>query len=133
MFQSVLSVVVGYLVMAIIVMIGTIALAAAIIPGGLSGMRNAQAPPPPSKGYLYANLALSLVAAVVGGWLTARMAPNAPFTHAAVLAAFVVAMGVVSARNEKARQPSWYPWTIAIVGVAGVLIGGVCELRSVLG
>ena len=133
MLQSILSIVVGYLVMAIIVMIGTIAAAAALVPGGLSAMRRAEGPPAPTKNYLYANLALSLVAAIVGGWLTARMAPFAPFTHVAALAVLIVAMALISAKYQAARQPSWYSWTIAIVGVAGVLIGGICELRSALG
>ena len=135
MLQSILSVIVGYGVMTIIVMIGTVAAAAALLQGGLAAMRSAQGPPTPSKNYLYANLAISLVAAIVAGWIAARMAPSAPFLHAAALAVLVAAMSTLTSRTQKsqyARQPYWYPRTIAILGVIGVLIGGFVELRSVV-
>lgn len=125
MLKSIASVITGYLAMAAVVMIGTIAAAAAMIPGGLAAARALEGQPP--RNYLYANLALSIVAGVLGGWVTARMAPGSPLAHAAALAALMLVMSVVSAKSQARKQPSWYPWTIAAIGIAGVLIGASWE------
>ncbi len=114
--------------MAVIVMTGTAIAAAVMIPGGFAGARSMHGIPP--RNYLYSNLALSLVAALFGGWLTARLAPASPMLHAAVLAIFLLAMSFVSARSHAARQPAWYPWAITVIGVAGVLLGGVWEVSA---
>ena len=74
MLESIASVVAGYFAMAVIVIIGTIAASAATIPGGLAAAKNPDLVPP--RSYLIANLALSFVAAMFGGWLCARLAPR---------------------------------------------------------
>lgn len=131
MVRSIGSVVAGYLAMAVIVMIGSVAAAGAMIPGGFAAARNLQGQPP--RNYLYANFILSLVAAIFGGWLSARMAPANPMAHAATLAAFLLVMSVVSAKKQSRNQPAWYPWTIAAIGVGGVFLGGLWELWSSAG
>ncbi len=128
MWLSIGSIVSGYIVMALIVMIGTIAATAAMIPGGFGMMKNPVVPAP--RQYLIANLAVSFVAALVGGWLTARMAPNAPMMHSAILGALLLVMSVVSARTQRTGQPSWYPMTLAAIGVVGVLIGGFLKASA---
>jgi hypothetical protein len=126
--SSIISVVAGYLGMAVVVMIGTALAAAVFIPGGFSAARSLKNAPPAN--YLYANLALSFVAALFGGWLCARLAPNNPLVHAGALAAVLLVMSLLSAKSQAAKQPSWYPWTIALMGVAGVLLGGVWFVAS---
>jgi hypothetical protein len=121
MLMSILSVVAGFVAMSVLVMAGTIALTAALVPGGVAAMRASAQPAAPTRPYLAANLALSLVAAVVGGWVTARLAPRAPGGHLIALGALLLVMGVVSARMPQAHlQPPWYRVTIPIVGIAGV-------------
>ena len=125
MLRSVGSVVAGYAVMVVLVMLGTFALAAALIPGGMGAMRermkSGQPMPAPSATYLASNLALSLAAAVVGGWVTLRLAQRAPAGHLGALCVVLVVMGVVSARMPGSElQPGWYRFAIPLVGIAGV-------------
>lgn len=135
MLKSVLSVIAGFLTMAIVVMLGTFAAAAALLPGGLAAVRNSQGPPPSQSGtYLLANLAVSFIAAVLGGWVAARLAPGSPKAHVIALAVLVVLMSIATAVTQKAatsNQPGWYPITIAVLGVVGVLVGGIWRSGSV--
>ena|SRR5437762_959527 len=128
MLQSVASVVAGYFAMAAIVIVGTIAATAATMPGGLAAAKNPDLVLP--RNYLIANLALSFVAAMFGGWLCARLAPDNPLIHAAVLVVLLIVMSAISAKSQARNQPSWYPWTIGVAGAAGVLIGALWEVWS---
>ena len=134
MLQSIAAVLAGFVVMAIAVMAGTVALTAVLIPGGVNNMRSPERGAVAPLPYLIANLTLSVLAAMLGGWLTAGIAQSAPLIHVLVLAAFVFCMGVVSARQAGGKgnrpgQPGWYPWTITMIGTAGVLIGGMLRAR----
>jgi hypothetical protein len=134
--RSVLSVIEGYVVMAIVVMLGTFAATAALVPGGIAAMKNAQAGGAitPGRSYLAANLLISLIGSVLGGWVTARVAIYSPMIHVGVLGLLIVVMSIVSARKVGATgQPSWYPMTITVLGIAGVLLGGALEAKSLAG
>jgi hypothetical protein len=136
MLRSVLSVIEGYVVMAVVVMLGTLAATAALVPGGLAAMKNAQAGGTitPGRNYLAANLLISLIGAILGGWVTARVAIYSPMIHVGILALLIVVMSVASARKQgTAGQPSWYPMTITVLGIAGVLLGGLLQARSLAG
>lgn len=124
--SSVLSIVIGYVGMAVIVMIGTAIAAATLIPGGFRAAKEMKSEPP--RSYLYANLALSFVGALFGGWLCARRAPFNPMIHVDVLAILLAVMSLASSRSYSAKQPSWYPRTITFVGFTGVLLGGLWEI-----
>lgn len=130
MLRSIGAVIAGFVVMAITVMIGTFRLSALL----LSGATRSGGALPPGRvvppAYLTANLVLSFLAAVLGSWVTTLIAGSAPMTHAAALAALVFVMGLVSARQagsagHHAGQPTWYPWVITTIGIAGVLAGGL--------
>lgn len=128
MLQSVAAVVAGFVSMAVIVMIGSMAIVAVMVPGGLAAMRNnpAGAMPAPTPRYYAMNIALSLLGAIVGGLVTARIAPDAVSNHLAALAALVVAMGLMSARmTSGTKQPRWYKVLMPLIGVAGVSISAV--------
>jgi hypothetical protein len=99
-----------------------------MIPGGLAAAKNTDTPPP--RGYLNANLALSFVAALAGGWVTALKAPDRPEIHLVILTALVIAMSLISAKSQAKNQPSWYPRTMMALGAVGVLIGGFWEIWS---
>jgi hypothetical protein len=83
----------------------------------------------PGAGYLAANLLSAVVAALAGGWTTARLAGRHPMLHAVVLAAIVLSLGVMGARAPQPGQPTWYPWTLAIIGPVGVLAGAALVRR----
>ena len=132
MLRSILAVIVGYLAVAIIVMVTTMAAAAALIPGAMAAMRTRQRPTP-TPAYLVANLACGFLAAVVGGYVAGVIAIVSPFAHAAALAALFAVVSLASSRGGRAElgQPAWYPLTILGIGVAGVLVGGWVRLLVV--
>ncbi|MDB4877709.1 MAG: hypothetical protein JWM41_4155 [Gemmatimonadetes bacterium] len=115
MLRSILAVIGGFVAMSILVMAGTFALMAALMPGGLQtmrGMRDAGAAsvamPTPTPRYFVLNIALSFVAALLGGWVTARIASHAPMAHLLALCALIAIMGVASAFTPgSAQQPVW--------------------------
>lgn len=128
MLRSIMAVVAGFSTMAVVVMVGSIAIVAAFIPGGFSAMRalrdgTGAAMPAPTPRYLVMNIALSLVAAILGGWITARIASRAVNGHLIALCLVIVLMGVVSAFGSgsgSSVQPAWYKFVIPLVGIAGV-------------
>jgi MFS-type transporter involved in bile tolerance (Atg22 family) len=131
MVRSIAAVAGGFVTMLAIVMVGTLAAVAAFVPGGLTtGMSQ-----PPSgslsRTYLAANLLVSLLGAIAGGWVTSRVAAASPSTHVLVLAGIILIMSVVTAAQGAAPgQPAWYPITISVIGLAGVLIGGAAAKRD---
>jgi hypothetical protein len=134
MLRSIGAVLAGFIVMAITIIVGTIALTAVLIPGGIATMRSPQPGGALPTGYLTANLTLSFLAAVLGGYLTVRLAASAPVIHALALGTLLMVMGIVTAAQaggagSSAGQPSWYPWVITTLGVVGVMAGGMLRAR----
>ena len=124
MLRSLAAVVAGYFTMVIIVMASTLALIKTMVPGGLATMRQhpeQAAAMMPTPRYFAMNLVLSFVAALVGGYVTTRIATQSTAGHLAALAVLVIAMGIGSAFAPGAnRQPVWYKVVVPVVGVAGV-------------
>jgi hypothetical protein len=122
--RSIAAVVAGFGFMASTVLVGRI-LAGALFLSGPPG----SAPPSLPVLYLAANLATSLLGAIFGGWLAARIGASAPFAHAVALAVVTGAFSVMSAVQAPAgTAPAWYAIAIGIVGIVGVLLGG--KLRA---
>lgn len=122
MIRSVLAVIAGYAVTAAIVIACTILAAKFLIP------ETATEPP---RGYLVANIAYSLLAAVAGGYITARIARRAPVAHAAVLALVIVAIGTATMSGGPQGSASAFGWGIVGLGVVGSLAGGVVRAAQV--
>lgn len=108
--RSILALLGGFLLMAALVIIGTFAAAALLAPDGI-----------PNATYLIANLLLSFLAAIAGGYGCAWIAGRAPRLHAAMLALIVLVLGLVS--EGRSAQPHWYPLLIPFLGALGVMIG----------
>ncbi|MGH7566593.1 MAG: hypothetical protein ACREK2_07165 [Gemmatimonadota bacterium] len=118
--RSVLAVLAGFAAMAIVVIVATVLFARLLYPDAEPG-----APPTPTGAWLAINLAYSLAAAVLGGWLAAYLAPRAPFGHAVALAVVAAAMaipGILSGGSP--GQPAWYPAVLAALAIGGILLGG---------
>jgi hypothetical protein len=70
-------------------------------------------------------IGVSALAAIMGGWITARLAGRAEFQHALVLAGIMGIIPVLIVLGGLPEgQPAWYPLAVGAVGVAGVLAGG---------
>jgi hypothetical protein len=125
MLRSIGAVVGGFATMALLVMIGSLALIAAFVPGGLAAMRTSGtgAMPTPTPRYYVMTIALSLLAAVAGGWVTAHVASRAISGHLIALGAVVLVFGIVSAfMSSQTPQPGWYKMLIPVIGVAGIAL-----------
>jgi hypothetical protein len=78
-------------------------------------------------------LALSyrIVYTVLGGYITARLAPASPMRHVAILGTigFITASaGAIAAMNLN-FGPNWYPIALAVTGFPCVWLGGVLHGR----
>jgi hypothetical protein len=125
MLRSAAALVAGYLSMAVLVMLGTVAATAALVPGGLAALRGGAAPGVVPAGYLAANLVVSLLGAILGGWVAARIGLRAPLAHALVLAAVAGALALLGAvRGAQPGQPAWYPWALVAIAIGGIVLGG---------
>lgn len=68
------------------------------------------------------------IAAVIAGWLAARIAGYAEFKHAIALAAAIGLLTVVVILGGpppgEPPQPGWYGPVVGLIGICGVLLGG---------
>lgn len=74
-------------------------------------------------------LALSYrtVYTILGGYLTARLAPRAPMRHVAILGIIGTVMataGAIAAMSVADFGPNWYPIALAVTGFPCVWLGG---------
>lgn len=114
MIRSIISVVAGYAAMVIIVVITSVFAGALLL--GSPGIV--------TPTYIITNLIFGLVAPIVGGYVTAKLAPKNMMQHVQILAGLVIVLGLLSATQPLNGQPVWYPWVIMLIGAIGTLIGG---------
>jgi hypothetical protein len=127
--RSIAAVVAGFGFMASTVMVGSIIATALFIPAGVTATPGGAAAATIPVLYVAANLLVSLLGAVMGGWLAARIGAFAPLSHALALAILTAVLAAFSAFQVRdGAQPAWYPSVVGIIGVAGVLLGG--KLRA---
>ncbi len=87
--------------------------------------------PPLTRGLFNTNLlvlalAYRTVYTVLGGFVTAKLAPNNPMKHVIILASIGTAAGIlgVVATWGKDLGPEWYPITLAVLAFPSVWHGG---------
>jgi hypothetical protein len=120
MLRSILAVVVGYVVMAVVVMIGVAGLTVAF-PEYAQAPQTGVVPTIP----MVLELVWGFASAIVGGIVVARIARRSPRRHAAVLAAIVLLLGAVYGLTmDLGPLPTWFRVALPPVGAIGVLIGG---------
>lgn len=122
--RSLLAVLSGYFALAIVVVILTPVAARLFIPRELL----LETPPRYTTAYIVANYVYSFAGAVLGGWVTGRLAPAKPLAHGATLGGVMVLIAIsdaIRAANLAAGSvPAWYGWTIALTGAVGASVGG---------
>jgi hypothetical protein len=78
-------------------------------------------------------LALSyrLVIGVIGGYVTAKLAPQNPMRHAIILGVIGLALSTVGAIGAMQMNlgPSWYPILLAVTALPCAWLGGVLQRR----
>ncbi len=84
----------------------------------------------PTPGYLILNVAYSLAAAVLGGWLAARLAGFKPLHHGLALAMILAILGLLSLVNPSAAQPYDYQLLMAVLPPFAILAGAWLAARS---
>ncbi len=146
MLRSIVSVVVGYIALAVVLMI-TMSVAFMAM-----GVERAFKPGSWDTSTMWAgtSLALGLVAAILGGLVCVAIAkrPKPPIVLAGILLALGVAVAVYETTRTKpdptprtanaspmearrnARQPAWVAWSNPIIGFVGVLIGSRLVARK---
>jgi hypothetical protein len=70
------------------------------------------------------------VYAGVGGYLTARIAPQSPLSHALALGALLLLVSLAFALANPQQQPLWYLLTSTVFVVLGCVAGGSLKARS---
>jgi len=117
--RSVLAVLAGSIAMVVLVIVCTLLAAHAmnIIPGH------------PTPGYLAINAACSLLAAVAGGWIAARLSGYKPLHHALALAMIMATLSLVMMIQPSLAQPYDYQLAMAILPPFAALAGGWLAAR----
>lgn len=67
------------------------------------------------------------ITTIVGGYITAVLAPHAPMRHVKVVGAVglvTASMGAVAAVTMADLGPSWYPIALALTSFHSVWLGG---------
>lgn len=82
---------------------------------------------------LGAELAASLVVALVGGYVCAWIAGRGEVGHGAALAGFMLVMGLVSVILEAGLKPLWSSVAVAVLPAGSVLVGAWVRGRIVSG
>jgi len=80
--------------------------------------------------YLFLSVGWTVVAAILGGYIAARIAGAHEFPHAAAVGMLMIAMSVLSMRNEGVSRPGWYQITIAGCGPISALIGAAIRMLT---
>lgn len=84
---------------------------------------------------LAALLTLSVMVAVLGGYVTGAIAGRLPVLHALVPAGLLFFLGLpafsqVANHPQAAAQPRWYTITLLLMTLLGVYAGGLLRLLS---
>ncbi len=77
-----------------------------------------------STGFMVASVAIGLVVAWMGGYVTTLIAPEAGMTPATGLAVMILVPGVYSIVSPWGRQPVWFKVAGTVLAAAGALLGG---------
>jgi len=66
---------------------------------------------------------------VLGGYVTAKLAPNAPMMDVIVLGVIGTAAALAGALTMQGESAAWYPWTLVMLALPQTLLGGYLAKR----
>jgi|GEM_PF-1166093 len=118
MLRSILSIITGFLTIAIGMSLCTV-LAVKVMLGGVSADSSTE----PTPAFLAVNIVYSLAFALLGGYMAGFVAKKYPVRHAGALACMMVFLSVLSLTTPYSLRPLWY----------SLLIGGLCPIVTVVG
>lgn len=119
MARSIVAVLVGYLVMAILIFSGT-AVHFVLLFGKLP-TATTHLQPPLSFGVF--NLIYSSIFAAFGGWVCATIVTQKRFKHGLILAGLVFVLSLVSVYIDRGQQPVWYQAGLVLLGAPATAVG----------
>jgi hypothetical protein len=96
----------------------------------LTALAGSLSPNPPAIEYLVLSLAWTVAAAVLAGFIAARIAGSHEFPHSAALGLLMVIMGVISMRQEGVTQPGWHQIAVAGCGPVSAMIGAALRVLT---
>jgi hypothetical protein len=67
---------------------------------------------------------------LVGGYVTATLAPNRPMGHAIALGIVGIALGIAAAIATWGITPAWFSISLVILALPCVWLGGKLKTRS---
>lgn len=117
--RSVLAVIFGFFAMAITVTLCTFV--TVLVLGLHTGA--------PTPLYLGLNVAYSLGAAVLGGWVTGDLAPARSDLHGGALGLLMVLLAIPGLLHPAPGQPAWYLWFLALIPPIAALAGAEMASR----
>jgi len=82
------------------------------------------------SGSLFLTIAGTIAAAMLGGYIAARIAGAHEFPYAAAVGMLMIGMSVLSMREEGASRPGWYQIAIAGCGPISALLGAAIRLLT---
>jgi hypothetical protein len=117
--RSAAAVAAGYLTMAVLVMLLFLVLGI-VFPKAFPANEGTF----PSIPWIILILIWSLLAAMVGAYVTSLLCQGSRVKHVMVLLAVVVVLGFLFLAGNVHKQPLWYLIAQIVVGAVGVMIGG---------
>jgi hypothetical protein len=66
---------------------------------------------------------------ILGGYVTAKLAPNVPMLDATVLGVIGTAAALAGALTMQGESAAWYPWTLVVLALPQTLLGGYLAKR----
>ena len=109
--RSLGAILAGYLVIVLLTLLFFSLLDLALPPGQISNP------------WILFTLAFSVIAAVLGGWVTARLAKRHPRLHGFLLGAFLILMGLLSMSAAQGNEPFWYQASLLALALPAAWAG----------
>jgi hypothetical protein len=122
--RSLLSVVLGYVVMLVAVLAGQVAFSA--FGSGTTSQPGQQ----PDTFYFVFHLIMGFFYLIIGGYVTALLAGYWELEHALGLATLSIVMCIVSMVKYAEDQPLWYSIALMVLSIPGALTGGQYRVRQ---
>jgi hypothetical protein len=70
------------------------------------------------------------ISAVIGCYVTARIAPNAPLVHALVLGGIALVLNIVGTVARWSSEPPWYHIAVVALVMPAAWVGGTLGARG---